>query len=518
MIEKDRRRLVFLNLGAGMGASIINLVMSFASRSIFIYFLGSVYLGLNGLFTSLLTVLSLAELGIGNSIVYFLYKPLAEKKWSTVYGLLKLYKRIYRYIGVAVFVIGMILMIFIPSFVHDEIEVNKLHVLFLLFLLNSVVSYFFTYNRSILIADQKSYFVVAVDSFMKVVVQIAQIAFLFLFKSFEIYLLLQVIATLVGNVWISRVAFKRYPEAFKGGGEASTQLLHQLRRNVVGNFANKFGDVVVNGMDNILISMFVSVTAVGLYSNYWMIVSALQSFLLSISSSVTATIGNIAVTDKDNTEGMKAFRTHQFFNFSLSYFSGVMMYAMIGPFISIWLGKSYLLGNALIGVLTLMYFVNRMRNTGNVFLDAYGLAWEQRAKPFIEAIINLTLSIVFLKFLKLGIVGVVLSTLITSFGFATFFEANIVFKNALRLPISKFMGPYFKYVGAFVLSLIVVDRLLQFLPKPIGVLWFTLRLLVSMLITVIMYVIMFHKYSEYSIVRSLIMGRILTKIRKERNG
>lgn len=457
--------------------------------------MGEEYLGLNGLFTSVLSLLSLTELGIGTSIVYFLYKPLAAKDWEATSALIALYKKVYRYIGLSVLGIGLALLPFLGLIVHSTVSSSEVTQIYLLFLANSVFSYFFTYNRSLLLADQRNYVVVSIDGITKFILQSIQMIVLIYSQNFIIYLSLQVLFTFLGNYVLSILVKKRYPLIRNSNRSISTKTMNRLKKNVVGNFANKIGDVLVNGMDNILLSIFVSVSTVGLYSNYLMIVTAMQTILVTVSSSMTATIGNIAVTE-DNGAGLQAFKRHQMWNFTLAFFTGIAFYIGINWFVSVWVGQKYVLSNWVVIVVTINYFINRLRNSGNVFLDAYGLAWEQRFKPFIEGGMNLGLSLLFLDVMHMGITGVVLSTLLTSLGFATFFESYIVFQRGLRQPYTIFLKSYIMYLLSFIVAMVMVTLFQKFVSFGSNILGFVLYVTASVLGSFLIFILFFRNQSE----------------------
>ncbi|WP_259711263.1 lipopolysaccharide biosynthesis protein [Weissella cibaria] len=506
-------RVVFLNTGVNALISILNILLTFVTRTIFISFLGEKFLGLNGLFSSLLSMLSLAELGIGTSIVYFLYKPLAINDKAMVSQLMLLYKKIYSIIGGTVFLIGISVIPFLPLILGANMQLGNVTLYYFLFLLNSVGSYFFTYNRSLLIADQKGYIVTLNDFIFRVVLQIIQIVILIYTGNFAYYLISQVITTIAGNITITKIATKKYPYTKHTDRITSleTDFYSKFKKNIFGNFANKLGNVVVNGTDNIFLTVYVSLGAVGIYSNYVMIIGSVQSVLMSVSNSLTATIGNIAALDKGN-EGYVAFQRHQFMNSSLAYFTAVTMFVAINPFIHLWIGEKYLLSNGVVLLIIVNYYINRLRNTGNVFIDAYGLAWQQKYKPFVEAGLNIILSVVFLLVFKLGIVGVILSTLLTSLFFATIYEAYIVFAHGLKVPIRKYAMMYGNSLLMFLIALSAITLITKWFDNNYSFrmtwLFLVFEMITTFLISLLVYLLWNVKNKNFEfVVQRLKRGR-----------
>lgn len=496
----NKKKAVLLNSGVGAGVSICSIFISFFSRTIFIRYLGEQYLGLNGLFTSILSMLSLAELGIGTSIVYFLYKPLANKDYQQAGILLALYKKVYMIIGAIVLILGLCVYPFIPNLINGAVHLGPVKLYYLMFLFNSVSSYFFAYNRSVLIANQEGYIVSLNDFAFKVVLQIAQIIVLVLTQNFFGYLIAQICSTIASNLVLSKLVNTKYPQIIdkRIKGRISDELATKMKKNVFGNFANKLGYVVVNGIDNIFLSVFVSISAVGLYSNYLMIITSVQSVLLSVSNAVTATIGNIAVSGSES-QGLSVFKKHQFVNATLGIFSSTMMYSGVDGFIKLWVGEKYVFAPIITIVIVLNYFVNRLRNSGKVFIEAYGLAWQQRFKPFIEAGLNFAFSLLFVIVLDLGVVGVILSTLVTSLFFATVYEAVIVFKYAFNLNVRYFFEMYFRHCLCF-MACIILTTIVKVMLLSSGIqTWIELvySLLISFVVTTGVYLIFYGKDENF---------------------
>lgn len=206
---KSRLHYAVLNMGISGTTTLLKMVLSFIVRTIFIYYLGSKVLGLNSLLISILTTLSLAELGIGNAIIFSLYKPVAENNWSVIKSIMNLYRKIYQILAVLIFCIGLLILPFLPMIVGKGM-IPHIKIYFLILLVNSSISYLLTYNRSLIMADQKNYVVSLIDFFMYGITSILQIAFLFFLKSYILYLVTQVVFTLLGNVILTIFVHRHY--------------------------------------------------------------------------------------------------------------------------------------------------------------------------------------------------------------------------------------------------------------------------------------------------------------------
>lgn len=424
----------------------LRLVMQFAIRTVFIHFLGKEFLGLNGLFTNILSLLSMAELGIGSSIVYSMYKPLAVGDQPKIRALMQLYKKAYNYIGLLVGIIGLGLIPFLKYMITSDLEMSTIYIIYILFLTNSVVSYFFTYKRSMLIADQRTYVTTVNDFIFLIVTTVVQILFLFLYPNYILYLTIQILFTFIGNLSISRITDKEYPYlADKHHEKLDKETITEIKKNVIGNVSSKIGGVIVMGTDNILISSFVSLTAVGLYSNYTLIINSVQNLCKQVTNSITASIGNYAATN-DRSKGYELFKKHFFVNHTLIFFSTIILFNVLNDFILWWLGDTFILNETATFLVVVNFAVQVYRNTGFVFIESYGLYWYQRKKAFIEAFINLAASLLLLIVFRLGITGVLLGTIISSFGFVIWYEAYIIYKYAFELSLWNYVKKLAEYL------------------------------------------------------------------------
>lgn len=454
---KSRFHYAVLNMGISGITTLLKMVLSFIVRTIFIYYLGSKVLGLNSLLISILTTLSLAELGIGNAIIFSLYKPVAENNWLVIKSIMNLYRKIYRIIAVLILIIGLIVLPFMPIIVGSS-SIPHIKLYFLILLVNSSVSYLLTYNRSLIMADQKNYVITLIDFFMYVITSILQIIFLVFFNSYILYLVTQVVFTLCGNIILTIFVHRNYGDKYADIllAPIPEPILIKLKQNVIGTFANKLGDVIVNGTDNILISIFINISTVGVYSNYQLIITSVQTLLLSVSGAMTSSIGNFSALNQKTSKKIDLFYLHQFMNYTLTFFSSAFLLALLTPFITIWVGSNYLLSSGVTAMIVINFIINRQRNSGNVFIDALGLAFEQRFKPLIEAGANLALSVLFLWEFHLGIFGILLATNMTSLLIAMPFETFVVFSKGFNISVKGFYVNYARILLEISINLLII--------------------------------------------------------------
>ena len=509
-MKKSRLDYSIMNSGISTGIYIVRLIVQFVARTFFIKYLGTEILGLNGLFTNILSLLSVADMGIGTSIIFSMYKPLSNGDHEQVKSLMALYKKAYEAIGATIAVIGLAIVPFLHLIVAHSERFPQLYLIYILFLANSVVSYFFTYKRSLISADQKAYIVSLNDFFFLLITNIFQIIFLMVTANFVVYLIIQIISTVAGNICISMIVDHRYPYIKeKKVKKLDHESVDEIKKNVIGNVSSKVGGQLVTGTDNILISTFVNLTAVGLYSNYTLIINALLSVCTQMTTSITASIGNFAVSE-DEKGANRLYRRYFFINHSLAYFTSVMLMVMLNPFIKVWIGSKFELPLLTVILIVINFSIQVYRNTSFVFIQSYGLFWYQRTKAFIEAAINLSVSLILLIVFKLGINGVLIGTTISSFGFVLWYEAYVIYKHALKRPMREFVWLQLRSMLEVAVLGVIVYLLSNWLMSFIGLsglIGLVLRAAIAGIMALALYVALYWRRED-----AQYLGRIIKRI------
>jgi O-antigen/teichoic acid export membrane protein len=470
MQSTSRLQATMKNAIVGVVGQFFTFTLQFASRTIFINLLGSIYLGLNGLFTNILSVLSLAELGVGYAITFSLYKPIADKNINKIQALMNLYKKIYRIIGLTVLVLGLALTPFLDNLIMDKPSIPNLWFIYLLFLANSVSTYFFAYKRSIIIADQKNYIITINNNIFALLINISQILILLVSSNFIFYLLVQIILSIISNIIISIKADRLYPYI---KGKNSARLDDESKVDIVKKMRamayHQIGAVVVTGTDNILISSFIGVHYVGLYSNYLLIISVVNAFINQVLNSVTASVGNLTASESVE-KNFKVFHILFFGTFLVYGFSSICLFTLLNNFISLWIGPDYIFSKYITMLIVLNFYLMGMRNSVNTFKNALGLYYQDRYKPIFESIINLVASVILLKLY--GLSGVFLGTLISTITTCLWIEPYILYKYYFKKPLTNYFKQYLIYFSLTVLvafltytfsELVYVNTLLSFL-------------------------------------------------------
>ncbi|MDO4963796.1 MAG: polysaccharide transporter [bacterium] len=381
-------------------SSIVTMLLGFISTAFFIRILNVEYLGLNGLFSNILTMLSFFELGIGSAIIYNLYKPIADNDIEKVKSLMHFYRKAYNIIAISVFICGLLILPFLNILVGDvDIDIN-IHLVYLLYLMSTVSSYLIAYKRSLIYANQKNYIINVVHIFYLIILNFTQILIVFLTKNYYLYLIIKIVCQLLENIILNFIANKNYPFLKDKNIE---KLDKRVEKNIFSKVKalvfHKIGYIIVTGTDNIIISYFFGVITVGLYSNYYQIVGAVNTLASQFINSSTASVGNLLVS-KNTSHKIKIFKNLRFLNFWLATFCATSFLVIIQPFIQVWVGKQYLLDKIVVFVIAFNLFQKNMRGTYNTFKDAAGIWEEDKFIPILESTLNIVFSIVFLKFFE----------------------------------------------------------------------------------------------------------------------
>lgn len=493
-----------LNIITAILGQIFIILIGFISRKIFILYLDAEYLGLNGLFSSILTVLSLTELGLGPAMIFSLYKPLAENDISICKALMGLYRKAYLIIGSIVLVVGWCITPFITYLIKDIPEnISGIHYIYIMFVLNAAISYFYSYKRSLITASQNQYQINAVHTAVYFCMNILQIIVLLLTHNYYCFLGIQVLSTFAENIVLSVRVDKRFPwmKDNKEYNEIPAQIRNEIMRNVKAMIFHRFGGIVTDAIDNILISKFFGLLFLGLYSNYLVIFSAIKSVLQTFFSSITASIGDFGI-QKSSEESYSLYRKIQFFNFWLISFCTICLFVLTNPFVeTFWLGKEYLISGEILNVVLLNFYFENMRRTILTFKEAFGLPWHDRFKPLIGAIVNLFFSTVLA--IKWGVIGVFIGTTITLLGVNVWIEAYVVFKYVFHKSFLSFLKEYVFQAMLFGITLLCTLRICNLLSfQPF--LNFVFRGIICLFFPNVIYWIIYRQSKEFKYIISLV--------------
>ncbi|WP_134702550.1 lipopolysaccharide biosynthesis protein [Ammoniphilus sp. YIM 78166] len=482
------------NIFFGLSGQFISILMGFIVRTIFIYTLGIEYLGVEGLFTSILMMLSLANLGFDTAMIYSLYKPLAEKDTYRIQALMNLYRRAYRLIGVIVLLIGLSILPFLPYLINGETTIDHIHVIYLLFLVNSVSSYYFIYKQAIIIADQRNHIISKIHSVFIISSNILQIMLLLGTGNYIVVLAAQIIFRISENVYIAKRADKLYPYLkVKNDAALSKDEKKLFFENLYALLLYRISGIVINGTDNIVISIFIGVTAVGMYSNYLLIMTTLTTFIGYIFYSITASVGNLHV--KENAEKKYfIFRVLYFANFWIYGFCAVCLWNLLNPVIMLWIGEQFVFSQFIVFSIVLNFFSAGMQTASTTFRDTTGLFKKGKYRPIIAAFINIGVSIILVN--KIGIAGVFLGTVISRLCTYFWYDPYVVFKYVFQKSVKVYFVRYAWSVLIVFIAAVLTDTLAGIFNENM-LINIGIRTVLCLTIPNILFFIIFRKSEEF---------------------
>lgn len=441
---------------------IVAVVLNFAVRTVFIYTLGMKYLGISGLFTNVLSVLSLAEMGLGTVIQYSMYKPMAEGDEEKLLALLDLYKKAYRIIALIIAAAGLLLIPFIPSLIEGDYPENEILVYYLLYLFNTVSSYFVVYKQSLLTADQKIYVNTIYQTVMQVIKSIMQMVLLLVFGNFLLYLLTEICATILKNILLVFKINRMYPFLKrKGTYRLDREEKKPIMKNVFAMFHHMAGCKVLTSTDNIIISSNLGLLVEGIYDNHVLVINAVTSFMEYIYTVLLSEVGNMVATEKEE-KVYRSFSYIYFASFWLYSFCSLCFAVLMEPLMVLWVGEENAFGKQISILLAVQFFIYGIRKTPLVFKEVMGLMWQDRLKPFLEAGINLVVSLYLVR--RIGVPGVILGTIISMVSTSLWVEPYVLYKDGFKRPLMAFWKNFLKYLAGFLPIALAVDFLCAQIP------------------------------------------------------
>lgn len=492
------------NIIFGIGNQFINLILNFISRFIFIKVLGVDFLGLNGLFTDVLAILSLADLGLSTAISYSYYKPLAENDITLLSLLTKFYKKIYIIIAILISFIGILMYPFLGRIINSDIDIVSIRIYYLLFLSNTSISYLFIYRSAIINADQKAYVTSTISSIVNVVKIILQVIVIIIFKNYIAYLLIMILATLLNNLIVAYKSQKMYPFINNTNGELSTYKKKEIYYSIKSVFIYKLSGILLNATDNILISSIVNTNMVGFYSNYNMIIQTLKNFIGTFFSGFTASIGNLINSDQKD-RSYEIFKILQVISFWLSGYLVISLFFLIDDFIVIWLGSDFLITPSLLNAIILNFYLSIVLQPLWSYREATGLFMKIQYMMFICASFNIILS-VFLG-INFGTTGIIFASAIARLSTYFWYEPILLYKNHFKLSSKKYFLSHFYNFLTIIISLLIINLIFRKI-SAISVWIWILKAIIIFIVVNCIYLIRYYKTSEFKYITSFFKEKI----------
>lgn len=444
------------NTIVSFSSNLLTIIIGLIAQGIFIKILGSEYLGINGLFSNIISMLGIVELGVGSAIIYHLYKPIVEEDIKKVKALMNFYKKCYTIIALIILTIGLMITPYLNLFIEEvTIDIN-ISLVYILFIIEIVCSYLLSYKRSIINANQKNYLVNFIHIGYLVILNILEIIILVLTKNYYLYLGIKIVMRILENVGVTLLANKLYPYLKHNNEKLDENTKKDIFQKVKALFFHKVGGFIVLGTDNIIISKFIGIIEVGLYSNYYMIIDAVEKLFGQVIRVITPSVGNMLVKESSE-KSFEIFKRVRFLNFWIATFSGISLLVVMNSFITVWIGSKYLLATCVLIVLVLNYYAKSMRSCHMIFKEAAGIYYEDRYIPLLESVLNIVASLILLKYF--GLAGIFMGTIISSLALYCISYPKYVYKKLFNRSYLNYTKETLGYLSIFIVLAVITFKI-----------------------------------------------------------
>ncbi len=499
------------NVSVAVAGRILATVMGYVSRVVFTHVLTQDYVGVNGLFTNILNVLQLSELGVSTAISYALYRPIVDGDIERQKSLMKLFNTFYRVVALLVLGLGLCITPFLDYIAKDNYDVQNLKVIFLLYLANTVLSYVLIYKKTLIDAHQMGYISTLFQTGTWFVQNLVQIIVLVVTHNFYLYLGVWIAGTVIANFLLSRKADRMYPYLRdKEVTPLPKEERKSLFKNVRAMMYHKVGNVIVNDTDNILLSSIVSLAAAGMYSCYYLIFASVNNLIVQMFQGITASVGNLGVQESD-ARVKKIFDAVYFMGAWVYGLASILLYQVLDVFVQISFGPEYVFVKKITLIICINFYLNGMRQATLVFRDTMGLFRYDKFKAIPEAIINLVVSIVL--GMKFGVIGIFIGTLVSTVTTSLWIEPLVLYHFRLHCNVLWYFLKYILYTAVTAGAWILCDYLGGKIVGSPGLI-LILRSLIVLGVVDVIYLICYFRTKEFRLLARkgiLILGRFLPK-------
>ncbi len=452
-----REKYVLRNILAKRLSACLIAGLNFVSRKVFLDNLGDTTMGLNALLLSVLSMLSLLELGVGNAIYFGLYKPLAENDRAQIRAIMRLYAKIYRIIGALVLGIGLMFIPFLHVFINTELPDQILYRAYVIMVLDTSLSYYLAYRRNVFNADQKEYFTTNVDTLINLSVCCIQMVSVVLTKNYYVFLGIKMAGTLIGNMYLYVQSGKKYPYLNEPSSyQLSDEFKRTFKENVKALCLINIASYLVFGTDNLLLSRYTDLTQVFIYSNYTAIFAVVNQIFHGTFQSMQASVGNFMIVEgREQAHGL--FSKLFFMNFLVTSYTSTAMLSLFSDAMAWWMGQDYVWSMTITAVLVFNNYSRYISQAAGVFKNAAGLyspAPVYKYLPLLEGGINMAVSLFFILGCRLGVLGVFLGTSISTV-VTTVACPYAVYKYYFQCGAGRYIAKYFQYTGLTILYCIL---------------------------------------------------------------
>ncbi len=509
-MESLRTKNVVRNICYSYLNLLISGVFSFFSRWLIVFYFSEEYLGLTSLFSSVLQVLCLAELGFSGAIVYNLYKPLAKNDVQKVCAILSFFRRTYYCVGSVILCFGLAILPFVKMLIKDDLpdDIN-IYLLYLLFLVNTCVGYFvFGYKVSLLDALQRLDLIKKSNSVISIIGFLLQLISLTLLKNFYIYVSVNILVTLFSNVLSAYIATKRFPQYICRGkidNETKENIIHRVKGLLISNISA----VTYTTFDSIILSVFIGLKTVAIYNNYLLIFNTVLNVIILFRGSLQSSIGNsIAVEDKE--KNYKDMLMLQLVFSVIATWCVCCLLNLYQPFMLLWMGKGNMLNFIDVILLCIWFYITVISHAFYIYLAGNGLWWEIRIPYMLSAFTNIILNIILGYFF--GVTGVVFSTVLANLVFGTIWQCGILFKYYYKKNMSEYYLNQFFYFSVAVIVWALSYLLCNLVPYSLNIFGIVIRFIICSILSLIIMYLFFRKLKSFHYAKVLMKVLYKNKI------
>ena len=501
-VQSAAKNIVFGQIG-----NLITQLLGFVLRGIFIAHLGDTLNGVNALYTSILSVLSMAELGIGTALNYSLYKPVANKDYEKIKSYMLLYKKAYRIIGLVIAVLGLALSPFLPYLVKqpEGVTVRDLTLYYFIFLFNTVSSYFVAYKYSLVNAEQKNYIQTNVITITKMITVSLQIIVILTTGNFYLYLLTAAAVELLQKIFVSIYLDRMYPYLKeKNIQKLSKEETGEIVRKTKALVYHKVGDVARLQTDSMIISGFISVTIGGFVDNYKMVMNSAANVVNIIFNSVLSSFGNLIATESKEKQ-YRLFKVYRFAACWIYGFAAVGFALLLTPLIQLWLGEEKTLAFFVVLCIIIDFYFKGERIVLSNFKTAAGVFEQDKYLSLIQGVVNLIISILLVQ--KIGVAGVYIGTIISGL-IANITKPVIIYRVILEKPVKEYFVDFFKFILVLAAVFVLLLGIKELLMKEVTLLSFAVMFVVTSVVFNGIFLLLFGRTEEFGYLYGIIKGKI----------
>ena len=508
--KSSRTKKTLVNTAFSIASQLLTIVLSFVLRTAFIKILGDQYTGVASVFTTILSMLSLSELGFATAVATALYRPLRENDQKQIQQLMDFYKKSYRVVAAFIFVVGLALTPFLPYLIKNVPDIKEnITIIYLFYIVKTSASYLMIYKTTLLRADQKLFVVKKLEMICQVLRYAVEVVVLLVFREFMTYLIIEIAATILQNYIVTKRAEKEYPEAFKKPEEKlPRERILSLFKDVKGLSMYKLSSTIGNSIDTMLISAIINPATVAIVGNYTHIKNHVQKVLMQFYSAVIPSVGNL-VAEKNAKKQQVVFDRLFYLSFLMVNFCSASMFVLFKPFIHIWLGKRYVLGQDVSFVIAFDFFLYILLQAIASFRTANGLFVQGQYRPLVTAIVNVILSVILIR--EFGIFGTILATIIARL-LTQWYDPYILYKYVFKDKFSVFYLKYWIYIALFLSGSFLTEAASEALTISNRFLDFLLDMVLCVIIPNLWIALWTHRTKEFAYVMDM-LKKVVSKKR-----